>query len=271
ASRDGVTRYWVGSSDPVEARALPGTETVAFAPPAAWSYDSRYVVFTANNKLKRIDLHGGPPQTLADLPTFQNGVAWNKDGVIVLGLSNVGGAAPLLRVSAAGGTPTPVTVLATGEARHAFPQFLPDGRHFLYLRVSSDPNRTGVYVGSIDVKPEAQSLQRVLASDRQAYYAAPSGGGSGHLIFLRETTLFAQAFDPSRIELSGEPVPIAEGVDSFAGASYGLFSVSDTGTLVYRSTAATQLALPLFDDNGNHGGTLGEPDDKSKTQTSPDV
>src|SRR5262249_4134969 len=73
SSEDGVTRYWVRSLDTVEARALPGTETVALPPPAAWSYDGRYVVFTTNSKLRKVDLQGGPPQTLADLPTFQNG------------------------------------------------------------------------------------------------------------------------------------------------------------------------------------------------------
>jgi eukaryotic-like serine/threonine-protein kinase len=270
ATRDGVTGYWVRSLDTVEARALPGTETVAFAPPAAWSFDSRYVIFTSNNKLKKVDIHGGPPQTLGDLPTFQNGVTGNKDGVLVLGLSNVGGGGPLLRVPAAGGTATPATVLAKGDTRHQWPQFLPDGRHFIYLRVSNDPNQMGVYVGSIDVKPDAQSLERLLASDRQAYYAASTDGGAGHLIFLRETTLLAQPFDPSKLELSGEPVPIAEGVDSFAGANYGLFSVSDTGTLAYRSSTSTTLTLAWFDRNGNPAATLGEPGDYSNPAVSPD-
>jgi eukaryotic-like serine/threonine-protein kinase len=190
--------------------------------------------------------------------------------VIVLGLSNVGGGSPLLRVSALGGAATPITVLAKGEIRHQWPQFLPDGRHFLYLRVSNDSNQNGVYVGSIDVKPEAQSLKRLLASDRQAYYAASTDGGAGHLIFLRETTLVAQLFDPVKIEVSGDPVPIAEGVDSFAGASYGLFSVSDTGTLVYRSAAASKLALTWFDQNGNPTGTVGEPGEYSNPAISPD-
>src|SRR5262249_11596972 len=172
---DGVTRHWVRSLDTVEARPLPGTETVSLPPPAAWSYDSRYVVFTTNNKLKKVDIQGGPPQTLAEIPTFQNGVAWNQNGVIVLGLSSVGGGAGLLRLSGAGGAPTPATVLAKDELRHAFPQFLPDGRHFLYLRVSIDPNVMGVYVGSIDDKPEAQSPRRLLATNRQAYYSAAAG------------------------------------------------------------------------------------------------
>src|SRR5262249_42040072 len=153
---------------------------------------------------------------------------------------------------------------------HQWPQFLPDGRHFLYLRVSNDPNQTGVYVGSIDVKPEAQSFKRLLASDRQAYYAAPPAPRSRHSIYPPETTLLAQHFDPSKIELSGEPIAIAEGVDSFAAANYGLFSVSDTGTVAYRSGASTKLSLTWFDQIGNPAGTLGDPDDYSNPAVSPD-
>jgi Tol biopolymer transport system component len=267
---DGVTKYWVRSLDTVEARALPGTETVALPPPADWSYDSRYVIFTVNNKLKKVDIQGGPPQTIADLPTFQNGVTVNRDGVMIIGLSNAGGGGPLLRLPAAGGTPTPITIEAQGRARHRFPQFLPDGRHFLYLNVSDDPNEMGVYVASIDAKPEVQSQKRLLASNRQAYYAPAPNGGSGHLVFLREATLMAQPFDPVRLELKGEPVPIAEGVDSFAAANYGLFSVSDTGTIAYRSSAATKLVLTWFDQNGNPTGTVGEPAEYSSPAVSPD-
>jgi Tol biopolymer transport system component/tRNA A-37 threonylcarbamoyl transferase component Bud32 len=264
---DGVTRFWLRSLDTVEVRALPGTETTDIVPPASWSWDSRYVIFTVNNKLKKIDIQGGPPQTLADVPRYQNGAAWNRAGVVVLGFSAPG---PLLRVSASGGVATPATVLDKDEANHRWPQFLPDGRHFLYQRVSSDPNRTGVYIGSIDAKPDEQSLKRLLASDRQAYYAASPNGAPGYLVFLRETTLMAQPFDPAKMELSGEPSPIAEGVDSFSAANYGLFSVSDTGALVYRGGAASRMALTWFDQQGNPGGTLGEPGEYANPAVSPD-
>src|SRR5262249_34518305 len=152
---DRVARYWLRSLDTVELRALPGTETALV--PASWSWDSRYVLFTTNYKLRKVDIQGGPPQTLTDLPLSMNGASWNKDGMILLGLAPLG-SNPLFRISAAGGNAVPATVLAKGEIRHGFPQFLPDGHHFLYLRVSSDPNQAGVYVGSIDVKPEEQSL-----------------------------------------------------------------------------------------------------------------
>jgi eukaryotic-like serine/threonine-protein kinase len=128
----------------------------------------------------------------------------------------------------------------------------------------------GVYVGSIDAKPEEQSLKRLLASNRQGYYAASRSGGPGHLVFLRDSTLMAQPFDPARMELSGEPTAIAEGVDSFGRATYGLFSVSDTGTLVYRGLAVSRMVLGWFDRQGDPAGTLGEPGEYANPAVSPD-
>jgi hypothetical protein len=127
----------------------------------------------------------------------------------------------------------------------------------------------GVYVGSVDAKPEEQSSIRLLATNRQAYYS-PSGGGTGHLIFLRDTTLMAQPFDPVSLKLSGEAVPIADNVESFPAQSYGLFALSDTGTLVYRSGAASKNALVWFDQSGNPGAALGEPGDYAAPAVSPD-
>jgi len=264
---DGVTRFWLRSLETVEARPLPGTETFAVTPPASWSWDSRYVIFSGRNKLNKIDIHGGPPETLADVPGFVNGAAWNRDGVIVFALSADG---PLLRLAAPGGVPVPATALQKGETAHRRPQFLPDGRHFLYQRVSADPARMGVYIGSIDARADDQSLKRLLASNRQASYAASPNGGRGHLIFMRDATLMAQPFDATRMELLGEPAAIAEGVDSFAPANGGLFSVSQTGTLVYLAGRASRMALTWFDQQGHPGGTLGEPGEYANPALSPD-
>jgi eukaryotic-like serine/threonine-protein kinase len=267
---DGRTRYYVRSLDGVEVRALPGTETTIL-PPASWSYDSRWVVFALleGGKIRKMDIQGGPAQNLADFPGALNGAGWNSDGVIIAGSSDEG--EPILRIPAAGGQAIPVTSLAPGETGHRWPQFLPDGKHFLYERVSSDPAKAGVYIGSIDVQPKEQSMQRLLASDRQAYYAPSPGGGTGHLIFLRQTTLMAQSFDPNKMTLSGEPSAIVDGVDSFALRNYGLFSVSNTGTLVYRGGGAgTQPMLTWFDRQGNPAGTLGDTGDYSSPAISPD-
>lgn len=220
-------------------------------------------------KIRKMDIQGGPAQDLADFPGALNGAGWNSDGVIIAGSADEG--RPILRVPANGGQAIPVTSLTVGETGHRWPQFLPDGRHFLYERVSSDSDKAGVYIGSIDVGPKEQSMQRLLATDRQAYYAPSPGRGTGHVIFMRQTTLMAQPFDPNKMTLSGEPVAIATGVDSFALRNYGLFSVSNTGTLVYRGGGSgTQPMLTWFDQQGNPVGTLGDTGDYSSPAISPD-
>ncbi len=265
---DGVNRYWLRSLDTVEARALPGTESAYV--PAAWSGDSRYVLFTVlgSNKLHRVDIQGGPAQQLAEVRGQLNGAVSNKDGVIVFAVSVA--SQPLFKVPVAGGTAVALTSLQKGETAHRFPQFLPDGRHFLYFRESPDPKLVGVYVGSLDSKPEEQNLTRLLATNREAYYAAAPGGGQGHLVFMRDTTLMAQPFDPVRMDLKGEPTPVAEGVDSFAIQSYGLFSVSDSGALVYRLGAGSSFVPMWFDQQGKPAATLGEPGEFSHPAVSPD-
>jgi len=264
---DGARHYFIRALDGVEVRALPGPNTAQ--PPAAWSYDSRWVVFAAGGgKIQKVDIQGGPAQNIADFPGLLSGASWNPDGVIIAGASF--GANPILRIPAAGGQATPATALAPGEGGHLWPQFLPDGKHFLYLRVSSDPDKPGVYIGSIEAKPAEQSMQRLLATDRQAYYAPDPGGAAGHLIFMRGATLMAQPFDPGKLTLSGEPAAIADSVDSFGVTSHGLFSVSNTGALVYRSGEGTQDVLTWFDQQGNPAGTLGDPGIYDFPAVSPD-
>jgi Tol biopolymer transport system component/predicted Ser/Thr protein kinase len=263
---DGVNRYWLRSLETVEARPLPGTET-AYVPPA-WSADSRYVIFSplGVGQIKKVDIQGGPPQTISEMIGRLNGASANKDGMIIFASSAAG--QPVFRVSA-GAMPVPVTALGKGETSHRFPQFLPDGRHFLYLKLAADPNVAGAYIGDIDAKPEAQSSTRVLATNRQAYYAASTPGGRGRLIFLRDNTLLAQPFDAARMELSGEAVPIAEAVDSFPAQNYALFSVSDSGALVYRGGAGAKLAVTWFDEKGQPAGTF-EPGEYARPALSPD-
>jgi hypothetical protein len=113
-----------------------------------------------------------PPSSATDCPSRESGAGrkegkdgrrrgatTNREGTMLFATSLAG---PILRVSAGGEPPIPVTEIAKGETAHRFPQFLPDGRHFLYLRVSTDANQAGVYVGIVDARPEAQSLKRIL-------------------------------------------------------------------------------------------------------------
>jgi eukaryotic-like serine/threonine-protein kinase len=262
---DGVTRLWIRPLDSLEARLLPGTEAPQF-PPFFWSPDSRFIAFDAGGKLKKIDISGGPAQTVCDLPASAVGGSWNRDGVIILAQAP----GPIMRVSADGGTPTPLTTfsLARGETGHLFPSFLPDGRHFLYGRFSLESANVGFFVGSLDAKPEEQST-KPLASKIESNYMA-TGDGSGDVLFIRDGSLVEQPLDMRRLELTGEPVTVAEHVGTFGG--YGFFSASDNGVLVYRAgTREQSLQLTWFDRQGRALATAGEPRSFLSAALSPDA
>jgi Tol biopolymer transport system component/predicted Ser/Thr protein kinase len=273
---DNVARMWLRALDTVEVRALPGTESPNGLPPAVfWSFDNRFIAFNSNSgpfapgQLKKLDISGGPAQVICDTTSSVSGGAWNRDGVIVFGLNNGG----LRRVAASGGVSTPVTILdvSRSEIAHQAPQFLPDGRHFIYQRRSNKPEYTGIYVGSIDEKPEAQNLKPLMVTDRQGRYTAPLNGSPGYLLFQRDATLFAQPFDPTRLELSGDPVPVADQVGSFAAANAGLYSVSQTGVLVYRVGAGGDLRqLNWLDSGGKPVGAFAERATYRNLSLSPD-
>ncbi len=236
---DKKTHLWVRSLDSLAPQKLPGTEG---ASSPFWSPDSRFIGFFAQGKLKKIDVPGGPPVTLCDAPAG-NGGAWNRDGVIVFAPNREGG---LARVSAAGGIPTSATTLdrRRKETAHVWPQFLPDGSHFLYLVLSGQRESRGIYVDSLG----SEGAKHVLKTEVRAAYAPP-----GYLLFVRQGTLMAQRFDPNRLRLTGEPVRVAEEVAYNPSNGRTTFSVSENGVLAYRSGGAGGLPtteLVWFDRGG---------------------
>jgi Tol biopolymer transport system component len=246
ASFEGRDLLWVRSLDSLSAEALQGTEGAAIQSAPFWSPDSRFIGFFAGDKLKKIDASGGPPQVLCNVGGPRGGT-WNRDGVIVFAPVPFG---PLYQVSQAGGEPTPVTALdqSGSETAHRWPYFLPDGRHFLYLMRSSKAESEGIYVGSLDAK----ETKRLLPTALNAAYAFP-----GFLLFLRNEQLIAQRFDADKLELTGEPLSVAERVAYNPGLSRGAFSVSENGVLAFRSGGG-QINQPLwFDRQGKQSGSLG--------------
>ena len=226
---------WVHSFETGQSRPL--LNAGSFSNAMFWSPDSRFLAFPIEGKLKKISVVGEQVQTVCNLPpgSTWGGGAWNGENVIVFG-----GSAGLMQVPAEGGVATPVTVLdaSRGDNGHPGPWFLPDGRHLLYFRNSSMAETRGIYVASLDVKPDAQSLARVVASASRPIYAA-AGVGPGHLLFLREQTLFAQPFDPEARRLTGEAFVVAEQVGLDVGIALGAVSATPEGTLAYRGAVGT--------------------------------
>jgi eukaryotic-like serine/threonine-protein kinase len=242
---------WIRDMEAVEPRHLAGTENAAAL---FWSPDSRFLAFGGGGQLKKIDVSGGPPQTLCEAGGVGMG-SWSRDGVIIFGGSAQG---PLRRVSASGGVATDITAVnrQRGEAFHSTPIFLPDGRHFLYL-IGGSPEVHGIYVGSLDAKPGEQKRERLLATGLSVGYTPSQDPVGGRLFFMRDTTLMAQPFDAKKLQLAGEPIAVAEqlGISGF----HGFFSVSPSGGLAYRNGAqATGFQLTWFDRQGKAQGTFGD-------------
>jgi Tol biopolymer transport system component len=195
ATEEGRSRLSLRSLDAVLARPLTGTDGASWP---FWSPDGRSVGFFADGKLKRIDVDGGQLQNLTDAPSGR-GASWNRDGTIIFTPDQ--GNSPIFRIPAAGGEPSPRTPLEPPkQSSHRFPQFLPDGRHFLYY-VQGIPESRGIYIGDL----QGSQTQRLLDADSTAVYAAP-----GRLLFVRQGTLFAQDFDAARLELRGNASPVPE-------------------------------------------------------------
>jgi Tol biopolymer transport system component len=257
---------WIRRLDESFARVLPGTDDASFP---FWSPDSRFIAFFAQGKLKTIDIGGAPPLTVCEASAGEGGT-WNRDNVIVFAAD---GASGLFRVSAGGGGATPVTKLdaASGEYSHRWPQFLPDGRHFLYLAMrgavggsAAATDLRAIYVASLDSADRTLVLRGAL---RPAY-------GSGHLLFLREATLMAQPFDTRTLRLVGDPVPIANGVANNVSNGRTALSLSDSGALAYRTgvtASAGRQVLVWRDRTGQTRGTVGAPADYVEAQLSPDA
>jgi Tol biopolymer transport system component len=241
---DGRAHLWVRRLDSRGSELLPGSED-AYYP--FWSPDSKSIAFFAQGKLRRIDLARGLPEVLSDVPNDidAQGGTWNRNGLIVFGIW--GG--PLYRVPAPGGGAKPVTVLdrSRREVEHVFPQFLPDGSHFLYSVVSPEPGVAGVYIGSLD----STEKKRILAGGTPAEYSS-----AGYLVYARGSTLMAQAFDPKRLELQGDSVPVVEQLTTVPWLAFAAFSVSENGVLAYR-TGSVDTELTWFDRNGKREGTVG--------------
>ena len=240
-SREGVSAIWVRTLDSLLARRVPGTDR---AVQPFWSPDSRSLAFFVEGKLKKVAVSGGLAQTIADEGTSQSG-SWSKDNVL---LFKLGGQGNLFKIPSSGGVATPATTLdaSRGETAHTWPHFLPDGRHFLFHSQSRQPEYDGVlHVGSLD----STTTTPLGRTDSHAVYAL------GYLLYLRANTLVAHPFDAGGIRFVGEPVGIADKVDYNNITRRGAFSVSDTGTLVYRPLGDTQLAW--FDRNGRDLGSIG--------------
>jgi eukaryotic-like serine/threonine-protein kinase len=241
-------RLWIRSLESGDVHPLEGTENGTFP---FWSPDSRTIAFFSAGKLRAMDIAGGAPVPLCDASNPRGG-SWSTKGVVLFTPNIRDG---LYQIPVSGGAPVPVTkVDPSKHSTHRWPQFFPDGDHFLYLAMNHAGQReySGIYVSSLSA---AGSPGRLLVrTDANALYE------SGYILFLRKSDLMAQRFDLGRMELQGDPVRLAEKTLNDQGIWRGAFSVSSNGMLIYASGAnsAAEGQLTWFDVTGKVLGTLGE-------------
>ena len=239
ATVNGKRQLWLRSLDSLQAHAMPFTEGATYP---FWSPDSRYIGFFGQGKLKKIAASGGPAQTLCNVANGRGG-SWSRGNVIVFS-PGIFGSTILQQVSADGGTPSDVP---QAKGSSPYPVFLPDGRHFVYVEAGRE-GQSGVYLGSLEGKDK-----RRLLPDLTSVALAP-----GRLLFVRENILMEQPFDPARMQITGEAVPVAEGISVTENDIYALVTVSDTGVLVYeRGGAPRGNQMAWYDRSGKLLETLG--------------
>jgi Tol biopolymer transport system component/tRNA A-37 threonylcarbamoyl transferase component Bud32 len=239
---DGQARLIIRHMESTEWQKIPGTEG---ANVPVWSPDSHFLAFIAGTKIKKVAVTGGPTQTVTDAPgNFIPYMAWSRDGIILFSRRD-----GLWRTSSSGGGLLQVTSLDASQQEdlHGGPQFLPDGRHFIYFARSEQYGMGVVYAASLDETVKTRTL--ILNSTMSAVYAR-GAQGEGYLLFERDGAVLAQPFDAAKVRLTGEPFLVAAEVAN-AGSAIAL-SVSETGAMAWSTDLGggrtTQLAW--FDRNG---------------------
>jgi Tol biopolymer transport system component len=261
ARADGTRELWIRALDSLAAQRITGSEGAAFP---FWSPDGLFVGFFADRKLKKVALASSVVQVICDAGGGGGGT-WNEDDVIVFAPES-GITAGLRRVSASGGAAAPLTNPGEGLRLHAWPQFLPDGKRFIYMRAGE--NAPGIYVGRLDSKdthtlvlPHVRTppdlLQAVRPSDR-SFGATKAIVAGDTIFFLDQTTLMAQRFDATRLDFAGEPVRVADNID--IGAPGRAAFDASAGVVTYRQAApARPVQLTWVERSGKTVSPLGRP------------
>jgi Tol biopolymer transport system component len=237
----GGSSIWLRPLKSTEARPIPGTLAARIGSAGTlvcWSPNSRQIAFESEEKLKRIAVAGGEAEVVCAVKATRGG-SWGRNGVILIAPTSNG---PIFRVSANGGEPQPVTTLDStrGETAHRFPQFLPDGRHFLFTALPARDGKFITWVGSLD-----SPKRRILLSAGSGVTLAP-----GYLLYLRDGKLIAQGFDARAIKLRGEPVSLGDAVNTTNATGGPIVTSSETGTLAFGTYQPTNLRLAWVDLSG---------------------
>ena len=258
---------WTRPLESAQARPLVGTERATGT--VVWSPDGEWIGFFADGHLKKISPAGGPPETIAELRGFQS-ADWGSQGDIVYRARN---REPLYVIHDTGGSPRQVTQLEVGltENSHRGPEFLPDGRRFLYTSRAADRDNNALYVASLD-SPERR---RLMPAEAHVSYVAPGTDRPGALFYYSEGALIARPFDADGATFIGEPTVVADDVNYVAASINAGFRVSgfrvsgDGSLIIVRPAGGDQARLTWFRRDGEAVGSLGRPGRPTQPRISP--
>jgi Tol biopolymer transport system component len=252
-------RLFTRRLDQTTATELAGTQG-AYAP--FFSPDGQWVAFFTTEKLQKISVEGGSAITLCNATNGRGG-SWGEDGNIIGTLSLNGG---MSRIPSAGGPPTPVTDLQSGESTHRWPQILPGGKAVLF---TASTTAVGFDAANIEVMSLADHHRKTLVRGGTFGRYLPSG----HLVYMNRGTLFAVPFDVDRLEVRGTPSPVLDQVGYNAGQGSAQLDFSQNGTLIYRSGGVAGgglFTIAWLDGSGKVQPLLAKPGDYVNPSLSPD-
>ncbi len=248
----GQGSIWVHVFESGESRPLP--RTVGARSSLVWSPDSRSLAYSNGTTFMRIGADGGSAQQLGDVAGWAGG-DWAPDDTLVYG--RVAGG--LAKIPASGGPAVALTEVDASrqETGHTNPSFLSDGKHFVYFRWARGASQAGIAIGALDRQPNEQAKELLLPTAEHAVYAKPIPPETvGHLLYLRDGALVAQALDERTLKLTGEAVQLAESV-GVGPATYAQISVSNSGALAYLAPRRDLGGVPgWFDRTGREVGTI---------------
>ena len=231
-------KLWVRPVNSLTARILTEANLGSYP---FWSPDNKFIAYFFNDKLMKVSLEAGTSLPVCDVPNGRGG-SWSKNGYIIIAPDAYGG---LYKVNSSGGKLEQVVKTDTTDTGLSlrWPYFLPDGEHFVYMQRaygSGSSAQDGIYAASLDGKTNKlliNSASTVQFSD-------------GYLFYVRQSILFAHAFDPGDFELKGEGIPLAENLQFYPIRNSGSFSVSQNSSLVFQKSNILTEKIVSIDKSG---------------------